>query len=66
MLVTTWAVAEPRGSVRTTLVAIDTATGERRVLADDDNHEYLAVAISPDGTKVATVRGIRSTPYRPR
>jgi dipeptidyl aminopeptidase/acylaminoacyl peptidase len=60
--VTTWAVAEPRGSRRTTLVAIDTATGERRVLADDGSSDHSSPRVSPDGTHVAYVVERRSTP----
>jgi dipeptidyl aminopeptidase/acylaminoacyl peptidase len=54
-VVAAWAVAEPAGSQRYTLVAIDVATGERRVLADDPDFEYHSPKISPDGSQVATV-----------
>ena len=63
--VVTWAVAEPRGSRRMTLVAVDTATGERRVLADDGSSEWADPRVSPDGTRVAVVRETRSTPGEP-
>jgi dipeptidyl aminopeptidase/acylaminoacyl peptidase len=62
-IVTTWAVAEPGGSQRATLVAIDVETGARRVLADDD-HEYDEPRISPDGTQVAVVVRERPTAER--
>ncbi|MBP2322600.1 dipeptidyl aminopeptidase/acylaminoacyl peptidase [Kibdelosporangium banguiense] len=60
-VVAAWAVAEPGGSQRYTLVAIDVATGERRVLADDPDYEYFTPKISPDGTQVAAVVLRRST-----
>jgi dipeptidyl aminopeptidase/acylaminoacyl peptidase len=56
-VVAVWMVAERAGSQRSTLVAIDVATGERRTLADDADLEYAAPRVSPDGTRVAvTVR----------
>ena len=55
--VATWHVAVPGGSLRTTVVAIDVATGERRDLAADDENDYGAPRVSPDGAQVAvTVR----------
>ncbi len=63
--VSTWAVAEPHGSRRTSLVAIDTSTGERRSLADDGASEYGSPRVSPDGRWVAAVRERRSTPTEP-
>ena len=64
-VVTTWNEAEPGGSWRTTLVAIDVATGERRVLASDPEHQYEQPRISPDGTRVACVVGLLPTPEHP-
>ncbi|WP_116101212.1 prolyl oligopeptidase family serine peptidase [Amycolatopsis thermalba] len=64
-VVTTWVVPEGRGSQRTTVVAIDVATGERRGLADDADHEYESPRISPDGTQVAIAVYRRSTPHAP-
>lgn len=56
-LVTTWRVPLPRGEVRTELVAIDVATGERRVLFGDDAHDFGGpIAVSPDGARVACSR----------
>ncbi|WP_328603979.1 prolyl oligopeptidase family serine peptidase [Amycolatopsis sp. NBC_00345] len=63
--VTTWAVPEPGGSQRYTLVAIDVATGARRTLADDVGHEYAGPRISPDGARVAVVVSRRFTPEDP-
>ncbi|WP_158883217.1 S9 family peptidase [Amycolatopsis anabasis] len=64
-VVATWAVAEPAGSQRNTLVAIDVATGKRRTLADDPDHEYDTPRISPDGTRVAVRIRRRYTPDDP-
>ncbi|AIJ24467.1 dipeptidyl aminopeptidase/acylaminoacyl peptidase [Amycolatopsis methanolica 239] len=64
-VVTTWTVPEAGGSQRPTVVAIDVATGERRVLADDPDHEYESPRISPDGTQVAVAVYRRSTPHEP-
>jgi dipeptidyl aminopeptidase/acylaminoacyl peptidase len=64
-VVAVWAVAEPAGSQRYTLVAIDVATGERRTLADDVDHEYESPRLSPDGTRVAVTVRRRSTPQEP-
>jgi dipeptidyl aminopeptidase/acylaminoacyl peptidase len=63
--VTTWSLTEPRGSRRTALVAIDTTTGERRVLADDGSSDHAAPQVSPDGTQVAFLVERRSTPAEP-
>jgi dipeptidyl aminopeptidase/acylaminoacyl peptidase len=64
-VVTMWAVPEPGGAQRYTLVAIDVATGERRTLADDVDHKYEAPRLSPDGTRVAVVVRRRSTAQDP-
>ncbi|WIM94290.1 prolyl oligopeptidase family serine peptidase [Actinoplanes oblitus] len=64
-VVAAWAVAEPAGSQRYTLVAVDVATGERRTLADDPEQEYESPRISPDGTQVAVVVYRRSTAADP-
>ncbi|MBM7775400.1 dipeptidyl aminopeptidase/acylaminoacyl peptidase [Actinokineospora baliensis] len=64
-VVTMWAVGEPGGSQRHTLVAIDVATGARRVLADDPDHEYDTPRISPDGSRVAVVVQRRKNPDDP-
>ncbi|MGH8827230.1 MAG: TolB family protein, partial [Jiangellaceae bacterium] len=63
-VVTTWNVPE-RAGFRETLVAIDVATGERRVLADDEGFEYVSPKISPDGTSVAVIRSRQATPTEP-
>lgn len=63
-IVTVWAITEPGASQRNTLVAIDVATGDRRVLADDADHDYEEPRISPDGTQVAFVARERPSPSR--
>jgi dipeptidyl aminopeptidase/acylaminoacyl peptidase len=63
--VSTWGLAEPRGSRRTALVAVDTASGERRVLADDGTSDFGDPPVSPDGSLVAAVCERRSTPQEP-
>jgi dipeptidyl aminopeptidase/acylaminoacyl peptidase len=64
-VVATWTVAEPAGSRRTTVVAIDVETGERSVLADDPDHEYDSPRVSPDGLQVAMRVQQRSGPQDP-
>ncbi|HEX3646812.1 MAG TPA: S9 family peptidase, partial [Pseudonocardiaceae bacterium] len=64
-IVSTWAVAEPGGSQRGTVVVIDTATGQRRPLADDPDHQYGSPTFSPDGTQVALAVSRRSSPEDP-
>ncbi|HYH30510.1 MAG TPA: prolyl oligopeptidase family serine peptidase [Pseudonocardia sp.] len=64
-VVTGWRVAEPHGSTRSVLVAIDVATGERRVLADDPGYEFGGPVVSPDGTRVACWRESLTTPTAP-
>ncbi|RCW40397.1 dipeptidyl aminopeptidase/acylaminoacyl peptidase [Halopolyspora algeriensis] len=64
-VITMWAVDEPAGSQRYTLVAIDVATGKRRTLADAADHEYDSPRVSPDGTRVAVQVRRRPTPHEP-
>lgn len=63
-VVATWMVAEAGGGHRTVLMAIDTATGDRRVLVDDGESSFGSPQISPDGSRVAFVRESRSTGER--
>lgn len=63
-LVTTWSVPAPGAAERSTLVAIDVATGERRVLVDDPDAFAYSPAISPGGALVAYVRDTLTTPER--
>ncbi|TDV42259.1 prolyl oligopeptidase family serine peptidase [Actinophytocola oryzae] len=63
-VVASWAVGETGASQRNTLVAVDVATGERRVLADDVAYDYTEPRVSPDGTAVAVVVWERPVPER--
>lgn len=64
LLLSTWEVPEAGGSWRSSVVAVDPATGERRTLLDDPEHEYTEPRLSPDGRSVAVVVHTRSTPHR--
>ncbi|WP_250006774.1 prolyl oligopeptidase family serine peptidase [Actinoplanes sp. M2I2] len=59
-VVAVWTVAEPAGSQHTAIAAIDTATGERRLLIDDLGHDYDSPRVSPDGSRVAVLARRRS------
>ena len=61
-LVTTWTVAEAGAAQRATLVAVDTATGERRTLVDDPDADVYGPAVSADGRWVAYVSETITTP----
>ena len=61
-VVSTWSVADEPGYPRSQLVAIDTTTGDRRVLADERDVFFEQPAISPDGQHVVCVR-MRDTTY---
>ncbi len=63
-LVTTWSVAAPGAARRFALAAIDTATGALRLLVDEPETTVNALAISPDGTRVAFVRETLTSPER--
>ncbi|WP_423462881.1 S9 family peptidase [Promicromonospora sp. MS192] len=62
-LVLTWAVPDAGAATRSTLVAVDTATGDRRVLVDDPDADATAPRVSPDGAWVAYVTESISTPH---
>ncbi|MFC7403565.1 S9 family peptidase [Georgenia alba] len=65
-VVSEWRVPEGRASVRSDLVRIDVATGERTtLLAADHEYEFGSPLVSPDGTAVAYVRRERSSRERP-
>lgn len=55
-VVTGWWLTLPRGRRRSELVAIDTATGERRRLAGADGFDFVRPVVSPDGRHVVCVR----------
>ena len=54
-------VSEARGH-RSVLVTIDTSTGARTVLFDDEDVDHEQPALSHDGRTVVWVRTVRSTP----
>jgi len=63
-VVTAWNRAAARGEMRTLLIAVDVATGERRVLVDDASGDLGNPVVSPDGQWVAYTRETISTPYQ--
>jgi len=44
------------------LIRVDTASGERRVIARHDDHEYTPGPVSPDGSRAVVVVNRRPTP----
>lgn len=61
-LVLTWGVPDAGAATRSTLVVVDTTTGDRRVLVDDPDADAGAPRVSPDGAWVAYVTESISTP----
>ncbi|MEV4169617.1 S9 family peptidase [Nonomuraea sp. NPDC049709] len=56
-VISTWRNYLPKGEWRTDLVAIDVATGERRVLLSDEAYDFTGpLAVSPDGARIACSR----------
>jgi dipeptidyl aminopeptidase/acylaminoacyl peptidase len=56
-VVATWRNPLPGGQSRVDLVAIDVATGDRRVVFSDEGHDFGGpIAVSPDGVHVACAR----------
>ncbi|MDX6274637.1 MAG: hypothetical protein QOJ92_1847 [Frankiales bacterium] len=64
-VVTGWTIALGRGERRSQLVAIDAATGQQRVLADEADVNFYGPVISPDGATVACVRVVEADYDRP-
>lgn len=62
-IVATWRVPGPGASLRSVLVRIDVATGDRSIIADDAGADLESPVISPDGTQVAFTRETVSTPH---
>jgi dipeptidyl aminopeptidase/acylaminoacyl peptidase len=60
-VVTGWLVPIGRGGSRSELVAIDVATGERRVLMTADDQDFGRPVISPDGQQVVAARDEHDT-----
>ena len=63
-VVTTWQVPAPGAARRSVLMRVDTATGERTVIADEPEADLFAPAIAPDGSAVAYLRETWSTPAK--
>lgn len=61
----TWIVAGPLASRRTTLVRVDLTTGLRTPLVDDDTGDATHPVLSPDGTKLAYLHESLSDPDTP-
>ena len=57
-----WTVLGPAAQPRTRLVAIDTATGATRVLAEDPERDFSSPVFSPDGRSVAAIRSYDGAP----
>lgn len=64
-LVTGWALSGEPGLPRGTIVAIDVASGQRRVLAGDPGSSYSDPLVSPDGRWVVCDREVDGTYDRP-
>ncbi|MDQ1293032.1 MAG: hypothetical protein QG608_913 [Actinomycetota bacterium] len=62
-VLTTWKVSQA-GSRRSQLVSLDTRTGERRVLLDDPDRDFLAPVVSPDGTRALVLAESHAAPDR--
>lgn len=61
-VVTTWTVGDPSAARRSTLVRIDTVTGDRTTLVDEADADVYSPVLSPDGTKLAFIRETLTTP----
>ena len=61
-VVTTWTVGDASAARRSTLVRIDTVTGDRVTLVDEADADVYNPVLSPDGTKLAFVRETLTTP----
>jgi dipeptidyl aminopeptidase/acylaminoacyl peptidase len=60
-IVAAWDVALPGGELRTDLVAIDLATGERSTLASEADVDFFDPRVSPDGRWVIAGRFVHGT-----
>jgi len=60
--VTTWTVGDASAARRSTLVRIDTVTGDRVTLVDEADADVYNPVLSPDGTKLAFIRETLTTP----
>ncbi|MCE4263007.1 alpha/beta hydrolase family protein [Rhodococcus globerulus] len=66
-VVSTWAVGDSGAARRSTIVRIDTVSGDRATLVDDAEADVHSPSVSPDGTRVAFIRETLTTPdHAPR
>ncbi len=63
-VVATWRLPAADASLRSVLVRIDVASGERTVIADEQGADLFSPVIAPDGSAVAFLRESYSTPQR--
>jgi dipeptidyl aminopeptidase/acylaminoacyl peptidase len=63
-VVTTW-IRDQMASRHTDLVAIDTETGDQRVLASAGGADFISPAFSPDGRWLACIREDHGSPSAP-
>ncbi len=61
-VVTTWTVGDASAARRSTLVRIDTVTGDRVTLVDEADADVYNPVLSPGGTKLAFIRETLTTP----
>jgi dipeptidyl aminopeptidase/acylaminoacyl peptidase len=64
-VITGWWLSEGRGGQRSELVAIDTTTGERSVLAAADGIDFHSPVVAPDGRSVLCKRELHATYEEP-
>ncbi|WP_232667237.1 prolyl oligopeptidase family serine peptidase [Pseudonocardia sp. TRM90224] len=64
-VVTSWRTPVSGGGSRQQLVAIDTTSGERQVIADDERFDLHGPVISPDGRQIACIRERIPAPTEP-
>ncbi|MBA2390457.1 MAG: S9 family peptidase [Geodermatophilaceae bacterium] len=53
-------VPQDQAARRKRIDLVDIQTGDRRTLADDEGHDYGGMAFSPDGSRLACIRGRHS------
>ncbi|ANW67956.1 peptidase S9 [Mycobacterium sp. djl-10] len=63
-IVAAWRVPGRGASLRSVLVRVDVASGNREVIAEDPGADLESPVISPDGTQVAFLRESVSTPQQ--
>ncbi len=61
-LLVDWQQPRGGGEMVTSVASIDTATGERTIIAADETDEFAGAVISDDGSLIACIREYPSTP----